>query len=345
MNKNIIVVILVLVINIGNIYANDIPNINPVDDNKIFYSQSYGKNIHAYTRETYFHKGLDIVKARGTKIIAPADGFIEEIGNEELGRGKYVEINHRNGFKTIYNHLDKILVKKNQEVSKYMLIGLMGKTGLTNGAHLHYEVLINGINIDPEIVINLKQDFYKNKTIEEVKNSILSLKPAEEIKANEKSSYAHIILIDDEKYDFLQLFNINELYNYKKWDYETDITYEVMINNDYIYKKNEEKKIHKLEIHTEKIKTYNDVTINDSLSTLIKQYGKPEYIKINNQINKDFLMRNYNNEEITNSLDEMTLFYSFKENYKDENSILRLSFVIDHSKIIKILYEKYPNSM
>ena len=50
-----------------------------------------------------------------------------------------------------------------------MLIGLMGKTGLTNGAHLHYEVLINGINIDPEIVINLKQDFYKNKTIEEVK--------------------------------------------------------------------------------------------------------------------------------------------------------------------------------
>ena len=84
-------------------------------------------------------------------------------------------------------------------------------------------------------------------------------------------------------------------------------------------KKNEEKKIHKLEIHTEKIKTYNDVTINDSLSTLIKQYGKPEYIKINNQINKDFLMRNYNNEEITNSLDEMTLFYSFKENYKDEN--------------------------
>ncbi len=323
------------------LYASDIPNILPIDEDGIRCTLGFGVTQHNFTREEYFHKGIDLALSANSKIIAPADGYVEIIGEEKLGRGKYIEINHRNGFKTKYNHLNEILVDENQEVTKYMLIGLMGNTGLSTGAHLHYEILIDSQNIDPEILINLNKENYEHKTNEELKNYLLSFKASKTIKQKEENEIDNLIIYENKKYDFKEILKISESYKYKKRNYKNNVTYDMAINKDFLYIKNEKYNYNSLEIHTNKIKTNRGITINNSLSEVFNTYGKPLFININKTMSDDFVFKNYENNLIIKSIDEIRMDYIFDDLYEDKKNKLRIMFLFKYGEIINISLSSY----
>ena len=99
-----------------------------------------------------FHGGLDIASAIGTDVVAPADGIVVSTGSDKR-TGNYIILNHGYGLNTLYGHLDQILVQKSQKVVRGDLIGAIGNTGRSTGAHLHYEVRIAGQPVNPEYYI------------------------------------------------------------------------------------------------------------------------------------------------------------------------------------------------
>ena len=99
-------------------------------------------------RRSHIHMGLDIANRNGTPVNASASGVVIYSGYHG-GFGKKVIIYHGFGYTTVYAHLYKIYVDVGQEVEKGENIGLMGSTGYSTGPHLHYEVLVDGVNKDP----------------------------------------------------------------------------------------------------------------------------------------------------------------------------------------------------
>ncbi|RRN75109.1 M23 family metallopeptidase [Peribacillus simplex] len=94
------------------------------------------------------HKGIDIARPTTRTITAADHGIIETAGNSE-GYGNKITINHNNGYKTVYAHLDSINVKAGQKIEKGMKIGMMGSTGHSTGVHLHFEIYKNGSLVNP----------------------------------------------------------------------------------------------------------------------------------------------------------------------------------------------------
>lgn len=99
-----------------------------------------------------FHGGLDIASSIGTDVVAPADGMVVSTGSDKR-TGNYIIVSHGYGLKTLYGHLDQILVQKSQNVVRGDLIGTIGNTGRSTGAHLHYEVRIANKPVNPEYYI------------------------------------------------------------------------------------------------------------------------------------------------------------------------------------------------
>ena len=111
-------------------------------------SSRFGYRISPFTNEREFHRGLDICTRIGAPIVAPADGVISSVGRDYT-MGKMLLINHGYGLRTRYGHLSKILVKKGQYIKRGQKIGLVGNTGRTTGPHLHYEVHLNRVPVNP----------------------------------------------------------------------------------------------------------------------------------------------------------------------------------------------------
>jgi murein DD-endopeptidase MepM/ murein hydrolase activator NlpD len=111
-------------------------------------SSGFGKRISPFTKEEEFHKGMDISTRMNTPILAPADGLVSSIGKDYL-MGNKLMINHGYGLKTRYGHMAKILVKRGEYVKRGQKIGLVGDTGRTTGPHLHYEVYLNSLPVNP----------------------------------------------------------------------------------------------------------------------------------------------------------------------------------------------------
>jgi len=97
---------------------------------------------------TYFHTGLDIFGGTGTKIFAPADGVVVFAGPLTI-RGNATLIDHGWGVYTGYMHQSEIYVKVGDRVTTGQVIGLVGGTGRVEGPHLHWEVLVGGVQVDP----------------------------------------------------------------------------------------------------------------------------------------------------------------------------------------------------
>ncbi|MDP3488355.1 MAG: peptidoglycan DD-metalloendopeptidase family protein [Bacillota bacterium] len=95
-----------------------------------------------------FHSGLDIGASRGTQVYSAASGVVRMAGYNG-GYGNVIFVDHGYGFSTVYAHLSKLNVKIGQQVTKGQLIGLVGSTGASTGPHLHYEVRVNGIAVNP----------------------------------------------------------------------------------------------------------------------------------------------------------------------------------------------------
>jgi murein DD-endopeptidase MepM/ murein hydrolase activator NlpD len=121
------------------------PSIWPV---KGWVRSKFGYRISPFTNEKEFHEGLDIAARTGTLIVAPADGVVSAVG-EIYGYGTILTISHGYNLRTRYAHLSKVLVKKGQSVKRGEKIALVGNTGRSTGPHLHYEVVLNGVPVDP----------------------------------------------------------------------------------------------------------------------------------------------------------------------------------------------------
>jgi len=112
-------------------------------------SSRFGYRVSPFTSKKEFHSGLDIASRVGTEILSSADGVVTSVGKSD-GLGIHIVINHGYGFKTIYGHLSKTLVKDGQTVKRGQDIALMGNTGRSTGSHLHYEVQLNEVPVNPE---------------------------------------------------------------------------------------------------------------------------------------------------------------------------------------------------
>ena len=121
------------------------PAIRPT---KGWVTSEFGYRISPFTGLREFHKGLDIATRRGMPIVAAADGIISFIGNSGL-LGKVIVIDHGHGMVTRYGHVEKVTKKRGQAVKRGHNIAHVGVSGRTTGPHVHYEVRLNGIPVDP----------------------------------------------------------------------------------------------------------------------------------------------------------------------------------------------------
>ena len=95
------------------------------------------------------HRAIDIAGSMKAPVYAADGGYVASAGWSNVGYGNMVLIDHRNGFQTMYAHLDSFLVKPGQSVTKGQKIGLMGCTGRCTGPHLHFEVHKGGVSRNP----------------------------------------------------------------------------------------------------------------------------------------------------------------------------------------------------
>jgi murein DD-endopeptidase MepM/ murein hydrolase activator NlpD len=123
------------------------PSIAPADGPL---SSLFSRNRrHPVMRISRPHKGIDIAAATGEPILAPAKGVVHFSGYRSGGYGNMVEIDHGFGYVTRFAHCSKLLVHEGQTVERGQVIAAVGSTGLTTGPHLHYEVEVNGKQVDP----------------------------------------------------------------------------------------------------------------------------------------------------------------------------------------------------
>lgn len=123
-----------------------IPAIKPCDG---AIGDRFGMRFHPILKINRMHTGVDLVVDTGTKIFATGGGKIIDVSRKS-GYGLVVEIDHGFGYRTLYAHLSKTLVSKNQKIDRGDLIGLSGQSGtLATGPHLHYEVMHNGVYLNP----------------------------------------------------------------------------------------------------------------------------------------------------------------------------------------------------
>lgn len=108
----------------------------------------FGPRINPYTGRLKMHEGIDVGAPHGASIYSPADGVVVFAGIKP-GFGKHVQIDHGYGIETLYAHSERLHVKSGQQVKRGVLLANVGSTGHSTGPHLHYEVRINGVPVDP----------------------------------------------------------------------------------------------------------------------------------------------------------------------------------------------------
>ena len=121
------------------------PSIRPT---RGWLSSRFGYRTSPFTGRREFHRGIDIATRKGTPIVASADGLVLST-SKDPGYGNMIVISHGFGLETTYAHLSKILIAEGRRVKRGDAIGLVGSTGRSTGNHLHYEVQLDGVNVDP----------------------------------------------------------------------------------------------------------------------------------------------------------------------------------------------------
>ncbi len=121
------------------------PSIIPVQG---WFMSGFGYRIDPFTGQVKMHEGLDIAAPPGTPIIAPADGTVKFAG-ERRGFGLTLEIEHGYGYTTLYGHCQRIDVEEGNRVTRGDVVAHVGSTGKSTGPHLHYEVRVSQIPVNP----------------------------------------------------------------------------------------------------------------------------------------------------------------------------------------------------
>ncbi len=139
-----------------------IPAIQPVKNEDLKRMASgYGMRSDPFTKIRKMHWGMDFSAPKGTPVYATGDGVVVRADDRATGYGNHIEIDHGYGYTSLYAHLYKYNVKKNQKVRRGELIGFVGSTGRSEAPHCHYEVHKDGERINP---INF---YYGSLTAEE----------------------------------------------------------------------------------------------------------------------------------------------------------------------------------
>lgn len=126
-------------------YFNGVPTIHPADGP---ITSGFGMRLSPFDGRRVMHAGIDFAAEVGSVIRASADGVVTFAGNfEDLG--KTVVIGHGFGIQSRYGHTEKFLVQSGQKVRRGQPIALVGMTGNTTGPHLHYEIWVNDVAVDP----------------------------------------------------------------------------------------------------------------------------------------------------------------------------------------------------
>ncbi len=127
-----------------------IPAIQPVANKDLDrIASGFGYRIDPIYKTVKFHSGLDFTAPSGTPIYATGDGTIEESSLSDVGYGNHVVVNHGYGYKSLYGHMVRIKAKRGQAVKRGDVLGWVGSTGKSTGPHCHYEVMKNGVKVDP----------------------------------------------------------------------------------------------------------------------------------------------------------------------------------------------------
>lgn len=108
----------------------------------------FGHRVSPYAGRVKMHEGLDVGAPYGTPIMAPADGVVTFAGHKP-GFGNFVQIDHGYGIETLYAHAQTIETTNGALVQRGNMIAKVGSTGYSTGPHLHYEVRVNGVAVDP----------------------------------------------------------------------------------------------------------------------------------------------------------------------------------------------------
>ena len=127
-----------------------IPAIQPISNRELKrLASGFGMRIHPIYKVKRMHTGCDFAAERGTPIYATGDGVIRIAVSNAGGYAKEIEINHGYGYITKYAHLESFNVRVGQHVKRGELIGYVGNTGSSTAPHLHYEVIKDGVKVDP----------------------------------------------------------------------------------------------------------------------------------------------------------------------------------------------------
>lgn len=141
------------------------PAIQPVSNKTLTHLHTtFGERFHPLLGYVRDHKGLDFTADVGTPVYATGDGVVKT-AYFSLSFGNAIFIDHGYGYETRYAHLSAFNARKGQQIKRGEIIGFVGNTGLSHGAHLHYEVLFNGQQINP---INFFQRDLSNKEYEKL---------------------------------------------------------------------------------------------------------------------------------------------------------------------------------
>lgn len=140
--------------------ATSIPAICPIvpDRSNFHISSPFGYRVHPLLGYRRFHKGVDFSIKAGNPVFATGDGVVEKVKIERRGYGRHVIINHGFGYKTLYGHCKNIIVTEGQKVRRGDQIAVSGNSGLSTGAHLHYEVIYKDRQVNPYHYYDLDMD-------------------------------------------------------------------------------------------------------------------------------------------------------------------------------------------
>lgn len=119
---------------------------------------SLGDRTNPVLRARVRHDGMDIIASTGTPVLAAGDGKVTVVDKNDSGFGNMVSISHAGGYVTRYAHLSTVSVKREQSVHAGQKIGAVGMSGKSFAPHLHYEVLLNGVYLDPVNYIHASVD-------------------------------------------------------------------------------------------------------------------------------------------------------------------------------------------
>ena len=146
-----------------------IPAILPIFNKDLTRTASgYGLRIHPIYKIIKFHTGMDFTAPTGTDVYVTGNGVIASVLASQRGLGNHIIVDHGFGYSSVYGHLDGFNVKKGQKVQRGDVIGYVGNTGTSVAPHLHYEIKLNNLNVDPV-------NFYFNDLTPEMYERIIEI--------------------------------------------------------------------------------------------------------------------------------------------------------------------------